>query len=75
MRILKARMNQRQPDPVDQVKVLLFASLREQAGWSDRCISLSRQRVFSAREIWDGLDLGEEINFFWSKFGIVFGGF
>ena len=59
MRIHKARMNQRQPDPVHQVKVLLFASLREQAGWSDRCISLSRQRVFSAREIWDGLDLGE----------------
>ena len=52
-------MNEWQPDPAQTVKVLLFASLREQAGWSDRCISLKALAVCSAREIWDRLDLGD----------------
>ena len=52
-------MNAWQPDSAQTVKVLLFASLREQAGWSDRCIPLNALAVSSAREIWDRLELGD----------------
>ena len=52
-------MNEWQPDSAQTVKVLLFASLREQAGWSDRCIPLNALAVSSAREIWDRLELGD----------------
>ena len=52
-------MNEWHPDPAQTVKVLLFAALREQAGWSDRCISLNALTVSSAREIWHRLELGD----------------
>ena len=52
-------MNEWQPDSAQTVKVLLFASLREQAGWSDRCMPLNALAVSSAREIWDRLELGD----------------
>ena len=52
-------MNEWQPDSAQTVKVLLFASLREQAGWSDRRIPLNAVAVSSAREIWDRLELGD----------------
>ena len=52
-------MNEWQPDSTQTVKVLLFASLREQAGWSDRSIPLNALAVSSAREIWDRLELGD----------------
>ena len=52
-------MNDWQPDSAQTVKVLLFASLREQAGWSDRSIPLNALAVSSAREIWDRLELGD----------------
>ena len=52
-------MNAWQPDSAQTVKVLLFASLREQAGWSDRCMPLNALAVSSAREIWDRLELGD----------------
>jgi len=52
-------MNEWQPDSAQTVKVLLFASLREQAGWSDRSIPLNALAVSSAREIWDQLELGD----------------
>jgi len=54
-----ARMNQGQSDAPASVKVLLFASLRDQAGWSDRCIALNAPAVQTAREIWDQLELGD----------------
>ena len=54
-----ARMNQRQPDAPHSVKVLLFASLRDQAGWSDRCVALNAPAVQTAREIWNQLELGD----------------
>ena len=52
-------MNEWQPDPAQTVQVLLFASLREQAGWSNRFISLNPLAVSSARQIWDRLELGD----------------
>ena len=52
-------MNQGQSDASPSVKVLLFASLRDQAGWSVRCIALNAQAVQTAREIWDQLELGD----------------
>ena len=52
-------MNEGRSDPADSVKVLLFASLRDQAGWSDRCVALNASAVQTAREIWDQLELGD----------------
>ncbi|WP_114990713.1 MoaD/ThiS family protein [Synechococcus sp. UW179A] len=52
-------MKGRQSDPADSVKVLLFASLRDQAGWSDRYIPLNSSVVQTAREIWNQLELGD----------------
>jgi len=52
-------MNAWQPDSAQTVKVLLFASLREQAGWSDRYVPLNALAVSSAREIWERLELGD----------------
>ena len=37
--------------------VLLFASLRERAGWAERSLPLSSEAV-TAREVWHHLDLG-----------------
>ncbi len=39
------------------LRVLLFASLRDQAGWEDRCMTLAAGEV-TAGEIWDQLQLG-----------------
>lgn len=39
------------------LRVLLFASLRDQAGWEDRCMTLAAREV-TAGEIWDQLQLG-----------------
>ena len=39
------------------LKVLLFASLRERAGWAERSLPLS-PGVLTAREVWNQLDLG-----------------
>ncbi|KZR84797.1 molydbenum cofactor biosynthesis protein D (molybdopterin converting factor small subunit) [Synechococcus sp. BIOS-E4-1] len=52
-------MKGRQSGPVDSVQVLLFASLRDQAGWSDRCFPLNDPVVQTAREIWNQLELGD----------------
>tara|TARA_E500000178_G_C16718685_1_gene616164 strand:+ start:462 stop:725 length:264 start_codon:yes stop_codon:yes gene_type:complete len=40
------------------VQVLLFASLRDRAGWSSRPFTLSSQTECTARDIWQLLDLG-----------------
>ncbi|EAR17790.1 MoaD/ThiS family protein [Synechococcus sp. W2B2] len=40
------------------VQVLLFASLRDRAGWSSRPFTLSSQTGCTARDIWQLLDLG-----------------
>ena len=39
------------------LKVLLFASLRERAGWAERSLPLM-PGITTAREIWNQLDLG-----------------
>ena len=46
------------PAAMDVVlKVLLFASLRERAGWADRSLPFT-PGVSTAREVWNQLDLG-----------------
>ena len=39
------------------LKVLLFASLRERAGWAERSFPFT-PGVSTAREVWNQLDLG-----------------
>ncbi|AII48070.1 molydbenum cofactor biosynthesis protein D (molybdopterin converting factor small subunit) [Synechococcus sp. KORDI-52] len=39
------------------LKVLLFASLRERAGWSERSLPFT-SGVATAREVWNQLNLG-----------------
>ena len=39
------------------LKVLLFASLRERAGWAERSLPFT-PGVSTAREVWNQLDLG-----------------
>lgn len=41
------------------VRVLLFASLRDQAGWSDRRVSLNDQQRCTAHQVWEQLELGD----------------
>lgn len=40
------------------VKVLLFAALRDQAGWAERRVPLPSAGTTSALDIWMALDLG-----------------
>ena len=44
--------------PVRTLKVLLFASLRDQAGWDEQCILLPDKDVVTADDIWHQLKLG-----------------
>ena len=41
------------------VRVLLFASLRDQAGWADRRVSLNDQQRCTAHQVWEQLELGD----------------
>ncbi len=40
------------------LQVLLFASLRDQAGWQEQCITLPESDVVTAEDIWNLLKLG-----------------
>ena len=40
------------------LQVLLFASLRDQAGWDEQCIFLPDKEVVTAEDIWHQLNLG-----------------
>ena len=44
--------------PERTLQVLLFASLREQAGWDEQCVLLPDQDVVTAEDIWHQLNLG-----------------
>ena len=44
--------------PERTLQVLLFASLRDQAGWDEQCILLPDQNVVTAEDIWHQLNLG-----------------
>ena len=44
--------------PERTLQVLLFASLRDQAGWNEQCILLPDQDVVTAEDIWHQLKLG-----------------
>ena len=44
--------------PVRTLKVLLFASLRDQAGWGEQCVLFPDQDVVTAEDIWHQLKLG-----------------
>lgn len=39
------------------LRVLLFASLRDRAGWAERQMSISSDAI-TARDIWDQLEIG-----------------
>lgn len=43
-----------------ELRVLLFASLRQRAGWSERQLALPAGGTVSAGEIWQQLGLGEQ---------------
>ncbi len=40
------------------IQVLLFASLRDQAGWSEQSIVLPDKAVVTAQDVWSELQLG-----------------
>ncbi|MBE9172240.1 MoaD/ThiS family protein [Cyanobium sp. LEGE 06143] len=42
-----------------ELRVLLFASLRERAGWSERQLALPAREPVTALEIWEQLGLAE----------------
>ena len=44
--------------PERTLQVLLFASLRDQAGWDEQCILLPDKDVVTADDIWHQLKLG-----------------
>ena len=44
--------------PERTLQVLLFASLRDQAGWDEQCVYLPDQDVVTAEDIWHQLELG-----------------
>ena len=44
--------------PERTLQVLLFASLRDQAGWDEQCVLLPDQDVVTAEDIWHQLNLG-----------------
>ena len=44
--------------PQRTLQVLLFASLRDQAGWDEQCVLLPDQDVVTAEDIWHQLKLG-----------------
>ena len=44
--------------PERTLHVLLFASLRDQAGWDEQCILLPDKDVVTADDIWHQLKLG-----------------
>ena len=44
--------------PERTLQVLLFASLRDQAGWDEQCVYLPDQDVVTAEDIWHQLKLG-----------------
>ena len=44
--------------PERTLQVLLFASLRDQAGWDEQCVLLPDQDVVTAEDIWHQLKLG-----------------
>ncbi len=44
-----------------ELRVLLFASLRERAGWSERQLALPVSGPVSALDIWEQLELGETL--------------
>ena len=44
--------------PERTLQVLLFASLRDQAGWDKQCVLLPDQDVVTAEDIWHQLNLG-----------------
>ena len=44
--------------PERTLQVLLFASLRDQAGWDEQCILLPDKDVVTADDIWHQLNLG-----------------
>ncbi|NKB75015.1 MULTISPECIES: MoaD/ThiS family protein [unclassified Synechococcus] len=44
--------------PERTLQVLLFASLRDQAGWDEQCVFLPDKDVVTAEDIWDQLKLG-----------------
>ena len=44
--------------PQRTLQVLLFASLRDQAGWDEQCVYLPDQDVVTAEDIWHQLELG-----------------
>ena len=44
--------------PQRTLQVLLFASLRDQAGWDEQCVLLPDQDVVTAEDIWHQLNLG-----------------
>lgn len=43
------------------LRVLLFASLRERAGWSERQLALPAGQPVSALDIWEQLELAETL--------------
>ena len=44
--------------PERTLQVLLFASLRDQAGWDEQCVVLPDKDVVTAEDIWTQLHLG-----------------
>jgi len=44
--------------PERTLQVLLFASLRDQAGWDEQCILLPDKDIVTADDIWHQLNLG-----------------
>lgn len=44
--------------PQRTLQVLLFASLRDQAGWDEQCVFLPEKDVVTADDIWCQLNLG-----------------
>ena len=44
--------------PERTLQVLLFASLRDQAGWGEQCVLFPDQDVVTAEDIWHQLNLG-----------------